>query len=182
MANEVPRCFIGREHEWSLYEPLVGETMLELGDKWNPEQGHVTYKSCFEELGYRHVSVDLNGRNGALPLDLTKPLNLGTFDMVTNIGTTEHVDKQEPVWRNVCEAMHVGSVLISTTPKPHGPWPHGIWLPTEEFFEELAALNGMTVQRLYIDGKDHRIMVMARLVRMAEHKFVMPNQKLIVRR
>jgi len=117
--------------ERALYEPLVGTTMLELGNK---EWQGASYKDYFTALGFRHTSVDINGLNGARPLDLQEPLNLGTFDMVSNIGTTEHVRKQPPVWRNICEAMHIGSVFVSTTPHPAG-WPqHGMHHPTQAFY------------------------------------------------
>lgn len=131
--------------------PLVGSSILELGNKI--KMG-VTYKSVFESMGFRHISVDTNGRDGALPLDLRKPLNLGTFDMVTNLGTTEHVSEddyagQVQCWRNVVEAMHVGSVLVSITPMPGSNPNHGVWYPHKQFFRELARLNGMEVERLY---------------------------------
>lgn len=163
--------FENRPAEWELYQPIVGTSMLELGNKRN---GSATYKAFFIARGYRHVSVDLNGQDGALPLDLTKPLNLGTFDFVSNIGTTEHVAEQEPVWRNILEAMHVGSVLVSTTPKP-GDWTwHGEWYPHGEFFHSLAELNGLHIERLYESGVDPRRMWFVRMVRVAQVPFLMP--------
>ena len=163
--------FHNREIEWELYSPLVGTTMLELGNKKNKER---TYKAFFKSLGFEHTSVDWNGQDGALRRDLREPLNLGTFDMVTNIGTTEHVDGQHGVWKNICEAMHIGSVLVSGTPAP-GDWRwHGTWYPHLEFFTELAALNGLEVERLYIAGDAPRRNVMARLRRVAGMPFSMP--------
>jgi len=170
--------FHNRAAEWELYSPLVGRTMLELGDKRN---GNATYKAFFTARGYRHVSVDWNAKNGALPLDLRVPLKLGTFDMVTNIGTTEHVDEQVGVWRNLLEAMHAGSVLVSTTPLPGDWWWHGYWHPDETFFEELAPHNGLQIERLYVAGEEPRRMVMARLVRVGEVRFTMPERALIRR-
>ena len=164
--------FHNRQLEWELYSPLVCTTMLELGNKKNKE---LTYKAFFTSLGFAHTSVDWNGQDGALRRDLREPLNLGTFDMVTNIGTTEHVDGQFGVWKNVCEAMHVGSVLVSGTPKP-GDWRwHGTWYPETQFFEALAFLNGLEVERLYIAGEAPRRNVMARLRRIADMSFVMPD-------
>lgn len=177
---EVLGPFTDRPLEWKLYQPLFGESMLELGNKKNGRHG--TYKAFFEGRGFRHTSVDWNGDDGALPLDLRRPLNLGTFDMVTNIGTTEHVDQQEPVWQNICEAMHIGSVLISTTPLPGGEdwWWHGDWYPTLKFFEELGYRNGLEVQRLYVAGDAPRRMIMARLRRIATVSFKMPAYGTIV--
>ena len=110
-----PQIMGGRSWEVQLLNPLVGASMLELGNK---VKGDLVYKKLFESLGFRHVSVDMNGKDGALPKDLRQPLKLGTFDMVTNFGTTEHVapgdrDGQTACWRNICQAMHMGSVLVS---------------------------------------------------------------------
>lgn len=164
--------FHNRPAEKELYEPLAGESMLELGNKKNRE---FVYKPYFEARGFRHVSVDMNGEDGALKLDLTRPLNLGTFDVVTNIGTTEHVLSQEPCWRNILEAMHVGSVLLTTTPKPgHWQW-HGYWYPTEDFYRELAELNGLRIDRLYESGEEPRVMIFARMARVEDRPFKMPK-------
>jgi hypothetical protein len=172
-----------RSWEWELYDPLVGSSMLELGNKRKAGgNGPFTYKDVFTGLGFRHVSVDINGQHGALPKDLTKPLNLGTFDMVSNIGTSEHVSEndwigQAACWRNILQAMHVGSVLVSITPKP-GSWPnHGTWYPHEAFFAELAALNGCELERCYDSDKrkpgctPHLRLVFARLRRVADVPF-----------
>lgn len=170
--------FHNRSWEWRLYQPLVGKTMLELGDKVNRR---LTYKAFFESLGYRHVSVDLNGLHGALKMDLRRPLNLGTFDFISNIGTTEHVASQHGVWRNICEAMHVGSVLASITPAPgHWVW-HGMFYPKEEFYRQLAALNGLSIERLYTEGCEGRKMVFARMSRVAEVPFSMPDESNLYR-
>ncbi len=158
-----------------LLHPLVGDSMLELGNKRNT---HGVFKTHFEALGFRHVSVDLNGRDGALALDLMQPLQLGQFDMVTNFGTSEHVERQEPCWRNIVEAA--GNTIISTTPLP-GEWAvHGRWYPTQDFYIALAALNGFEVERLYVGGlKAGRLNMCARLVRKSSPPFVMPPAALI---
>lgn len=158
-----------------LVRPLVGDTMLEFGNKRNARG---VYKAAFQAAGIEHTSVDLNGKDGALPRDLMKPLGLGRFDMVTNFGTTEHVAQQEPAWRNAIEATE--RVFVSTTPAP-GSWPrHGKWYPTSEFYEALAALNGFRIEQLYRDGvSSGKQLVCARLVRVSEEPFQMPDMALI---
>lgn len=164
--------FHNRPAEWALYSPLVGTSMLELGDKRN---GNDVYKTFFEQHGFRHVSVDLNGKNGALVLDLRKPLDLGTFDMVTNIGTSEHVSDQRPCWQNIVEACAVGSVFVSTTPAP-GDWQwHGDYYPTDKFYEELADMNGFSLDRLYPSGAEPRRMWFCRMTRRELTVFSMPK-------
>ena len=172
-ASEINPFGEHRKVEWELYSPLVGRSMLELGNKKNRE---LTYKRFFEALGYRHVSVDWNGQDGALKMDLRKPLNLGTFDMVSNIGTTEHVSDQAGVWRNIAEAMHLGSVLVSHTPLPGDWWWHGEWYPTEGWYRAFAEANGMDLERLYTCREPPLRVIHARMVRVKDVPFVMPDE------
>lgn len=154
--------------------------MLELGGKINAPY---TYKAWFQTLGYRHISVDWNGEHGALPIDLRHPLSLGTFWMVTNIGTSEHVEVQEAVWRNMVEACHDGSVLISTLPIAGGKdwWWHGVAYPEQAFYVSLAALNGFELERLYTVGDVGRRMWFARLRKVGGPiPFAMPTGEIYV--
>jgi hypothetical protein len=175
--------FYNRPLLWDLYQPLIGGRMLELGDKLD---SNVVYKPFFVKLGFEHVSIDLNGNNGALPLDLTQPLGLGTFDMVTNIGTSEHVSEEDwagqvECWRNIVDALHVGSVLICDTPAPGGWRNHGRWYPHPKWYEELARLNGLEVERLgthpWRPGHTGRKVVSARLRRTELVPFACPARK-----
>jgi hypothetical protein len=131
------------DHELGLLEQVPHiESMLELGNK---RAGDFVYKGYFEGRGIRHVSVDLNGKDGSLALDLQEPLYLGQFDVVTNFGTSEHVELQEPVWRNIHEA---GRWHIHVIPH-HGDWPgHGKWYVTKESIAYLAGLNGYKIHLL----------------------------------
>lgn len=169
-----------RSWEWELFDPLVGSSMLELGNKKKSAGDTVfTYKSVFQTLGFRHVSIDTNGQDGALAKDLRKPLGLGTFDVVSNIGTSEHVSEEDlggqaQCWRNIVEAMHVGSVLVSITPRP-GHWAHhGTWYPRPEFYRELARLNGCEAERVYQNDTPRHALVFARLIRREVCPFAMP--------
>ncbi len=149
--------------------------MLELGNKVTG--AGLVYKDVFKAMGIEHVSVDWNGKNGALKLDLREPLRLGKFDMVTNFGTSEHVTRQEPVWRNMIEATE--KVLISSTPDP-GNWKkHGKYYPTVEFYRSLADLNGLEIERLDTWATPPRRLIRARLRRKTETPFVMPDESLI---
>jgi hypothetical protein len=150
-------------------------SMLELGNKTG-RRGR-SYKRHFEALGIRHVSVDLNGKDGALPLDLRKPLGLGRFDVVTNIGTTEHVTDQEPAWRNIAEAT--GRLFLSMTPKPGSYKGHGLFYPTPAFYWAFALQNGFQIERLYEDGRPGRRVLMVRMVRVRECDSTMPNPSLL---
>lgn len=173
-----------RPDEWRLYEPLHGKTMLELGAKWC-SQANVTYKSVFEDLGFTHVSVDWNGKHGALNRDLRKPLwpELGQFDCLSNMGCTEHVDKQEGVWRNVHNLTKVGGVYVGQTPYHDGQswWWHGEWYPTEDFYTTFALYNGWEIERLYKDREIPNENLYCRMMKVDDKEFRMPDLQFIKR-
>jgi hypothetical protein len=178
--------FINRPDEWSLYEPLIGDSMLELGGKQNPDliRGkHLTYKAYFKSLGFRHVSIDWNGMWGALKLDLRRPLvkHLGTFDMLSNMGTTEHVSDQAGVWRNIHELTMVGGVYVGQTPYPDGKswWWHGEHYPTEDFYKSFAELNNWDIIRLYKGREIPNENLYCRMQKKANPEFRMPDTSLI---
>jgi hypothetical protein len=151
------------------------ESMLELGNKVTNGKA---WKPYFESLSIRHVSVDLNGKNGALNMDLQKPLNLGEFDIVTNFGTTEHVEDQEAVWRNIHEAC--GECFVSSTPVP-GQWKdHGLYYPTEQFYRQFALLNGFEVDHLSIGPLTQKQeLINVRMTRKSKPAFTMPDVEMI---
>jgi len=61
-----------------------------------------TGKDYFIKKGFDHISLDIDGLDGALPIDLTKPIMkdsrykvlINSFDILTNSGTSEHVLNQ----------------------------------------------------------------------------------------
>lgn len=173
-----------RPDEWELYEPLEGDSMLELGAKW-VSQADVTYKSVFEALGVRHVSVDWNAKHGALNRDLRKPLwdELGQFDMVTNMGCTEHVSNQERVWENVHHLTKVGGVYVGQTPYHDGKswWWHAEWYPTEDFFTTFALYNGWEIERMYKSRQVPHENLYCRMRKVEDKPFKMPPLEFIKR-
>lgn len=81
---------------------ISGLTMLELGNQWiwrSPTIPYRTGKEYFSAMGFTHTSVDINGEDGSLIKDLRIPEQFlewhGKFDVVTNAGTTEHVEPHE---------------------------------------------------------------------------------------
>lgn len=134
--------------------------MLQLGSKpWR------FYGEKFTAMGFEVVGVDLNGEENCLPIDLCKPdalRHLGTFDIVTNFGTTEHCgdtpEEQAACWKNVDMAIHPGGWLISTTPNFDKWKGHGRWLPTLAWFTEFSLGNRFTVHRLTFSEDYHLVL------------------------
>lgn len=78
-----------------------GLRMLELGDQviMDATLREATGKQYFTDRGFVHTSVDINGLHGSVVRDLRKPELFhdwhGAWDIVTNSGTTEHVEPYE---------------------------------------------------------------------------------------
>lgn len=177
-----------RPDEWEYYLPLEGNSMFEFGGKENPKliKGReITYKSYFQSLGYRHVSVDWDGRYGALVRDLREPQwpEFGQFDMTCDIGTGEHIEGQEGFWANVHHLTKVGGLYIGQHPAPGGAnwWWHGNWYPTAEFYRQFAVLNGWQIELIGYGRKPPRLNLYVRMRRVKELPFTMPDPSLIYR-
>tara|TARA_Y100000004_G_C8773560_1_gene351794 strand:- start:50 stop:697 length:648 start_codon:yes stop_codon:yes gene_type:complete len=101
-----------------------------------------------------HTSMDINGKNGAVKIDLRKPIEGLTFDVITNFGTTEHVESSWPkdqymAFKNIHDMCKVGGIMFHQVPKANN-WQgkaaglradHCPYYYYEEFFEKLARLN-----------------------------------------
>ena len=135
--------------------PLAGLRMLELGNqrfRSSALGAKVAAKRVFELFGVDHMSIDLNGLDGALPLDLSRPITdpklIGAFDVVTNFGTSEHVSDQLECWQNIHRFVRVGGLVISAVPHPGYPPGHCEYFYEESFFEGLAAYAGYSIETL----------------------------------
>jgi hypothetical protein len=103
--------------------PLPGLDMCELGNQiWFDGE---SAKKIFITLGVNHVSLDWNGLDGAVPVDLRVPADRslwGKFDVVTDFGCSEHVENPYEVNRNIHRFARVGGLIIRTVPFT-GTWP-----------------------------------------------------------
>jgi len=129
--------------------------MAELGNqhmKHHSDPGLVKYdpnmcktgKEYFTKLGFDHTSFDINGQDGAIPIDLGLPIPgefKNKFDIVTNFGTTEHVIRQQQVFKNIHKMLKVGGIVIHIVPLAYGPLKdHGVHQYDFSFFTALCRL------------------------------------------
>lgn len=145
---------------WLLKHAIAPGKMLELGNQFlyicakpfpsYPDRylNHsmadpIAAKPYLVELGFEHTSVDLNGRDGALTLDLATPIDLGAkFHFITDFGTSEHVSDLWQCLRNLHEHSEVGTLFFHVNPLT-GNWPgHGNWYRDRAFYEEFCRLTG----------------------------------------
>ena len=124
-------------------------TMLELGNQTFQDSNLIsqlnlplTVKKYWENMGVKHTSIDLNGKDCAINLDLSKPLPenfFNAFDIVTNCGTSEHVDNQFECWRKIHKSLKVKGFLLSANPeKDKYNRNHCNWFYDMNFFEVFA--------------------------------------------
>ena len=107
--------------------PINSLQMCELGDQLLKVDGIKieVAKDYFESLGFKHTSIDINGKHKALPLDLAKPIRnktlINTFDIITNLGTSEHVENQYECFKNIHYLCKKGGLFIHASPAV-GSW------------------------------------------------------------
>jgi len=111
---------------------LPNKRMLELGNQ--RISGSYPAKDYFASKGVEHVSVDLNGLDGALKLDLSKPEQFlkwsNYFDIVTNFGTSEHIEPhqaQYECFETIHNCLTVGGVALHHVPDKDELISKGYW-------------------------------------------------------
>lgn len=124
-----------------------GLKMCELGNQRMRYGKHKTGKRYFEHLGVYHTSIDLNGKDGAVAYDLSKPILMweGKFDMVTDFGTSEHVEGQRECFRNIHNFCRVGGVMVHAVPMKGTYAGHSPYHYDREIFDKLALDNNYEV-------------------------------------
>ncbi len=155
---------------------LMNCRMVELGNQMLKGIGGAA-KLYFQSLGVDHVSIDMNGKNGALNLDLQleiKDFNLlETFNVLTNFGTTEHVRHQSICWLNVHNLVKQNGIFIHLVPRTEHWKSHGYHKYSLEFFENLVYSCGYKVLENFIrkadSGKD---LICCVLVKKENDKFI----------
>lgn len=163
---------------WALPEKIeIGTTVLELGNKKN-----VTglYRDWYLDQGLQYVSLDINGLDGAVPLDMRYAIEPDEimngmergFDLVTNFGFSEHVDNQLACWHNIHNFVGVGGWLSICMPMMPDWFGHGLWMPELKWYHEFAQLNGYDYEMKIWDRK--RRTICARMQKTHDDEFTMP--------
>jgi hypothetical protein len=116
---------------------------------YNEERGAWAYADVLyltEQDVKEYMPIDLNGENGAKKWDLSKPLKTTkTFSLVTDFGTSEHVDDYYQCFANIHQLCKVGGIMLHENPKT-GNWPqHGKNYVTTEFYQDLAVKAGYEI-------------------------------------
>lgn len=121
----------------------------------------------FKKNGFdEYECIDLNGENNAKPWNLG--INLGiadrSFDLVTNIGTFEHVsgfdgkfslEASYNCWLNMFNLLLPHGIIYSESPQT-GSWPgHGVAYLTTEFIYQLCEHSDLQLLDIGVHAACH---------------------------
>lgn len=153
-------------------------SVCELGDQYiTHESPHYLAKKFYEGLGCgRYVAIDANGK-GDLTHDLNLPLkkDIGTFDLVTDFGTGEHIFNQFQVWKTVHLLTKAGGFIVFDRPAQGYPI-HCFYLVNECLLKDLAAANSYEVLKLERAETKRGQLLRGVFQKKAYEKFRIPQQ------
>lgn len=115
-------------------------------------------RDYFPLVGGNHKSIDMNGNEDSLIVDLRLPIEdndeygiLNWADLVIDAGTSEHVEVQYYNWKNLYDVCKVGGYMVHILPKV-GYWDgHCEFKYTSEFFVQLSDAMGYEIIELHDD-------------------------------
>ena len=101
----------------------------------------------FKDLGFEVKTIDLGigqERIGpeVLQYDLSKPITekMGEFDFVIDFGTSEHIENQYNLHKNMHNLCKINGVIIHSNPSPNYGSDHGLYHYTPSFYTQLARI------------------------------------------
>jgi hypothetical protein len=122
--------------------------------------GHHSIRTLFlseliELTDLQYVSFDVVNARKAELFDLNvhhlADDKKGTFDLVLNFGTTEHLINQYNAFQVIHDATRVGGLMFHMVPAT-GYLDHGYFCYNGLMFQELAQANGYDLVHLWFDG------------------------------
>jgi hypothetical protein len=143
-GNAMPEPDLAKEADRLSYfsSPRPGEQTTYLSEIFDltPNAFYTSYDVC---PGLKTELFDLNTDD--LPVSYR-----GSFDVVLNCGTTEHVTNQINSFKVIHEATKVGGIMLHQMPSV-GWLNHGYYTYHPAFFDDLAHANGYeVVDRWYV--------------------------------
>lgn len=93
-------------------------SICELGNQLILPLSDMSAKYLYELMGFKYLSIDWNGEDGALPIDLNKPISgdVNKFDIVTNLGVSEHVKNNKMCFDNMHKLCKINGYMIHVVP------------------------------------------------------------------
>jgi len=105
-------------------------------------------REVYARAGFSYTCIDVDERPGTLRVDLARfeiPRPRGTYGLVVNVGTTEHLASPAATFALMHEMCAQGGILYHDVPL-FGLGNHGIMNPTPKFWHALIWMNGYAAQ------------------------------------
>ncbi len=103
-------------------------------------------KEVYERAGYAYTNIDVDERPGTLRVDLARfeiPRPREEFDLVVNVGTTEHLANPVAAFALMHELCAEGGIIYHDVPL-FGFGNHGLMNPTPKYWHALIWMNRYT--------------------------------------
>jgi len=134
-------------------------------------------RSVYSCLGFTtYKCIDLDGRHGSLVLNLNKDFKMfynyaETFDLVVNMGTTEHCFNQAQCFVNIHNLCKENGIMIHCLPT-QGTVNHGFYCYHPQFFTALASANKYDLLGMWltIDEEDDLFSYSSELIQLLFNK------------
>jgi hypothetical protein len=140
-------------HNLFLQYAKQGQVIIELGDQLmdiGQETQFMRSDEYYKRNGFNIQSVDIHGKNRALPIDLSKPSKKRfEADLLTDFGTCEHVSDLYNAMKNCHNWTKDFGLMIHANPKTGTYAGHGVSFFTTSFWEELAEINGYKLVEVF---------------------------------
>lgn len=120
-------------------------------------------RSFFSALGFStYESIDIGDYGDNHVMDLNEDISQkysfkNEYDLVTNIGVSEHLINQLVFFKNAHNATKVGGFSLHILPA-QGFQNHGFFNYQPRFFQDLAAANGYKIIELFLAERDRKIL------------------------
>jgi hypothetical protein len=119
-----------------------GIKIIELGDQLmdiGQETQFMRSDEFYKKEGIDIESIDIHGKNRALPIDLSKESKKRfEADLLTDFGTVEHVSDLYNALLNCHNWTKEGGIMIHANPKTGTYAGHGVSFFTMDFWEQLS--------------------------------------------
>jgi hypothetical protein len=113
----------------------LGDQLMDIGEQTQFQRSDEYYK----KEGIDIQSIDIHGKNRALPIDLSKESKERfEADLLTDFGTVEHVSDLYNALLNCHNWTNVGGLMIHANPKTGTYAGHGVSFFTMEFWLKFA--------------------------------------------
>lgn len=127
-------------------QDIEPDLLEELPDSYNGSIARVSAKYLYTMLGFKeYACIDFDGAHNALPFDLNKDISSEysydtSFDLVTAMGTAEHVFNQASFFNNLHNLCKKEGVIMISVPM-QGWHNHGFYNYHPKFFYQMAIRN-----------------------------------------